>query len=233
MSPENTTDSLGDEIQKLEQKVHAELNSRQQALRAAKFVSLLLGCTVICFIFLNYLHFRLNWTEENFRHSLEQELKEFSPYAMREIDAMGHDLLPVYAEESRRQLMELMPEISRTVQQEMDELSNDLLKRIDSRLQKTQENVLASTEMVLFENYPDLRGPAERERLGQVFRASTEDAVLAAVTDFNSRFSKDLDEVKKTLFKFDVKDPNEDTVELQKKFLRLWLRLLDQEIMAL
>lgn len=54
-----------------------------------------------------------------------------------------------------------------------------------------------------------------------------------ALDDFNVLFVKDMQQVQHALMQFDLPASDIPTVELQKKFLRLWLQLLDQEIMQL
>ncbi len=51
--------------------------------------------------------------------------------------------------------------------------------------------------------------------------------------DFDASFSVDLSRLEEAVFHFDLSDGDEQTVDLQKKFMHLWLQILDQEIMEL
>ena len=64
----------------------------------------------------------------------------------------------------------------------------------------------------------------------QLIYQSSEDTVGQALVKFDARFSGDVSRLQDVVMSFDVSDTNEPTVELQKRFLRTWLRLLDKEI---
>ena len=83
------------------------------------------------------------------------------------------------------------------------------------------------------ESYPNLMEPGEQARLMQSFEIVTEAALLRALTDFDDHFSKDAREFQEDILSFDLRDTDESTPDLQKKFIRLWLKLLDAEIAKL
>jgi hypothetical protein len=60
-----------------------------------------------------------------------------------------------------------------------------------------------------------------------------DETLKKTLVDFEKLFSRDVEQLQTTVFKFNVSDGDEETVELQKKFLHLWLQLLDQEIMKI
>jgi hypothetical protein len=233
MDSEKTPHDTLEAVTRLEAAFHAELASRKRAKRAANIVSLLLGCIIFFFAVFNFIHFRSDWTDENFRSSVEKELKELSPLALRELNALGRELLPVYANETKEQFTLLLPQISGTVEKELDALCAEVLSRTHRRLEECEERVLSRTEEVIFESYPALRDAGKREELAQRFKRVTDTAVLSVMQEFDRLFSKDIADVRAMLLKFDLKDSGESTVDLQKNFLRLWLRLLDQEIQEL
>jgi hypothetical protein len=185
------------------------------------------------FVLFNYLHFRFNWTKEKFKTSLEQEMKELSPVAFKELSALGKELLPVYAEHGKKQFSLLMPEISNVLQEELTQLCNEILAGTHHRLELAEERVIEKTEQELFKNYPDLNDVVKREELEARFRKEAEKAALDTIHEFDKLFSRDIDESKSLLLKFDVRDTEETRLDLQKKFFRLWLRLLDLEITEL
>ena len=69
--------------------------------------------------------------------------------------------------------------------------------------------------------------------IGKSFQGITEEALATAISQFEKRFSGDVENLRKSVLKLDVSDTGEPDVELQKKFIHLWLKLLDQEIMEL
>ena len=59
---------------------------------------------------------------------------------------------------------------------------------------------------------------------------SSEDTVSHALVSFDRRFAGEVSELQDIVMSFDVSDTDEPTVDLQKRFLRCWLHLLDKEI---
>ncbi len=233
MSSEMNQPNVIEQIQNLEAAFNGEVASRKRMVRTTRIILLVLSFSILFFVLLNYFHFRFQWTKEKFKYSLEQEMRELSPVAMKELSAMGKDLLPVYAEEGKKQIHESMPEISQILDRELDRLSTDILENADHRLREMEESVLSRTEEVLLESYPGLKESAKRKELERRFHKETHDAVVSAVQEFDKLFSKDIEESRALLLKFDIKDTDESQVDLQKKFIRLWLQLLDLEIKEL
>lgn len=211
----------------------AELASRKGVTRAAQTVAAVLGCTILFFVLVNFVHFRSHWTEENLKRSLEKEFTELSPLALKELHAAGKELLPVYVREGQKQVELLMPEIARIMHRELDKFCEDVLLGTHAQLAETQKSILALTQQSLFEQFPELKDPNRRKELEQNFEKITQKAVQSALLEFDQLFTSDVENVKAALLKFDLKDSPESTVDLQKNFLRLWLQLLDEEIKEL
>jgi phage gp37-like protein len=198
--------------------------------RSAQIVAIVLSCTVLFFVLVNYLHLRRQWTQEKFQTSLQKEFAQLSPLAMKELNAAGQELLPVYAREGQKQLNILMPEIAIAMRRELDNFCGDVIANTHTHLAESQDRVIAQTAKSVFAEYPDLKDPVKRQELHAHFEKETTRAVQASVLEFERLFSNDIETLKASLLKFDLKDGNESNVELQKKFLRLWLQLLDEEI---
>ena len=123
-------------------------------------------------------------------------------------------------------------EISAALQNEMDELCQQIVVSVKDEIQSVEQRVLDDVETTLRETYPALaqdRGAAIQRRL----REEGEAAVVSAVANFHDQFGQHVDDVRKSLLKFDLRDTGETRVDLQKRFIHLWLQLLDQEIMEL
>lgn len=220
------------EIRQLAKALEAEAAARKGASRAATLVTVVLSCIIVFFVVLNILFFRAQWTEKAFAESLQKQVHELRPLAMQEFERMGKDLLPVFYEEGRSQLAERMPEISETLKSEVTNLGADLVQRVHTRLSRSLDSFSARTEKQISEHYPELTKAGNRAEIEKRVRGIVEGAVVGALADFDRRFGADVDEVKRILLKFDVSDRS-DPVDLQKKFLRLWIRLLDLEVMEL
>lgn len=221
------------EITRLQDTLLAEQESSLRTRRVPLVISLVLLAIVLCFVTVNYLKIRSELTSEKLGRSLEKELREVSPTAFKEFDLLGKDLFPVYAAEWKKQLQASWPEISRKFQAELNKFDEILLGRIHKLLDESERRVLGKTEAVLFENYPQLKDEEMRIEVEKKLHTICDQALTKSLLDFDSLFTKDVNALQEVLLKFDVTDTNETTVDLQKKFLHLWLQLLDQEIMQI
>jgi hypothetical protein len=231
-SPQDKS-QLEHQMVRLENAARAEEASRNAALRAARIVSVGLAATIVIFVCINFFSIRGQWTEENLRSSLAKEVRELSPTAAREIGNVGRAILPVYAEEVSEQVTALLPTITKRLEQEIDALTMDVLTTTERQFSAAQERVLAQCEKEILENHPILLDPKRRAELQERFHAITEEAVITTAAEFHTLFSRDIERVQERLLDFDLADTDETTVDLQKRFLRLWLQLLDEEIAQL
>jgi hypothetical protein len=221
------------EVRQLEEATAAGNLASRQTSRSAMGVTSALALTISVFLLANYFNLRSAWTREKFQQSLAEELGELSPKAAEEARLLGRALLPVYATEGRKQLQELAPEISSRSEEELLRLNNDLLATVHDKLLASQRRLLQAAEKMVFDSYPGLRDPAARAELEQRLRSVTEDAIEQALVDFDRRFSEQVRSLQEAILKFDVADGDESVVDLQKRFIHIWLQLLDQEIMEL
>ena len=82
-------------------------------------------------------------------------------------------------------------------------------------------------------HYPELNDPAKQAQLEKRLHSVCDNALESSLLEFDRMFSKDVGRLQDTILTFELKDGEDSTVDLQKKFLRLWLKLLDQEIMKI
>lgn len=233
MDLEKTFTELQAEVRRLEESFEADRQLGRRMNRILLVISVALSGMIITFFLVNYLNLSSKWTQERFRTSLRQEMVELSPAAAHELNLLGRELLPVYAEESRKQLLAMGPEIARELEAQLDELTQELLLSVHRQMQESQEKVLEGSERMLSESFPSLSDAESRERIEKRFREVVENALATSISRFEKRFAKDVDLVRETLLRFDISDTEESTVDLQKKFIHLWLQVLDQEIMEL
>ncbi len=235
MSTDHTpsTQDVQEKIDRLEVALEQGRAAAKQTARAQLGVGATLGLIILGFVLANYVSLRSEWTNENFRDSLEAELRELSPTANRELGLLGQHVLPVYAEQGRLQLAAMRPEISTAFERELDTLAEQVLSSVHDQIAQSQERVLATAERALAESYPDLHERDRAELLARTFRAHTEATLAAAITRFDVKFGARVRELRDTVLQFDVTTPDTDTVELQKEFISLWLQLLNEEIAAL
>ena len=233
MGIERDIGHLEGEVKRLEELLRQETVMVHRATRLSTLVTVSLGTLVLLFLVINFFNFRAVFTEENLSRSLEQEMRELSPTAVQQLKVLGEDVVPVYAEETRKQLNAMGPEMLKRFHDEVDQLCAAVLSKADKRLREANDVVLADTEELLFQNLPTLRDPAEREELGRRFRVLVKDSVIKSVGEFNGRLLEHVQAVEKTLWEFDLTGANVSPLVLQKRFIHLWLQLLDQEIMEL
>lgn len=230
---EATVERLESELRALEEARAAEQAAERRATVTGWIVVGTILVIVTTFVLANYVHFKREWTEENFSVSLRNELEAFNPTAMEELHAMGANLLPVYAEEGRKQFKALSPQIAKKLAEQIERFGEEVEADVRAKLSETEERIRQHVMDVIFAAYPTLDDPKERAKLDHALRTMTDEAVLAAINDFDTRFSKDVLALEDVILNFDVRDTDEPTVELQKRFLRSWLRLLDEEIKKL
>jgi len=221
------------EVQQLEDVLRSQEKTTRTAGRVPVFISLALMLIIGGFVLVNYVRLRAELTAEKFAKSIKEELVEVTPVAIREFNLLGKDLLPVYTSEFQKQFAVAWPGIAKKLETETSELGNNVLLAVHQNLNETEQRVLDKTQQVLFASYPPLGNAKDREQLSRKLHSLSENALVKALGNFDAKFSRDIDKLQSALMKFDLNDSSDSTVDLQKKFLHLWLQLLDQEIMAL
>lgn len=230
MDRDTSRDGLDQAVRRLETSIHDETSSRRSATRAAMAITATLALTFVFFFVLQFSHFRTQFTSGDLEQLVEQELRSFGPVAIQEVQALGKNLVPIYAQAGRAQLERMMPEVSASLQSEIDTFCAELLANTQRQLRETEMRVLTRAEAQLFESYPELHNPEQRAQLERRVQEITEEAVAVSIQEFYETFSRDIDQVRDTLLKFDLSDSQASKVDLQKKFLSLWLQLIEEEI---
>ena len=233
MDSDTALNSIAAEVRQLEQAMENNRSVLQRTGRTAVFITLTLCLTICTFLLVNYFTLSTTWAKENFARSIEKELVEFSPSLIKQVNLLARDLLPIYSQEGRRQLMRLGPQIAERAELQLTLLNEELLQSIHKQLQESRLRVVKDAEKQIYECYPSLAKSGSREDLTNRFRNVTENALINALASFEGRFARDVDDVRDSILKMDVSDTNETTEELQKKFIHLWLQVLDREIMEL
>jgi len=224
-------DRLAEELERLEEARAVERRVEQRTLWLALSIALVIGLVVVGFTSSNIAYFRAEWTEAKFERSLQQEMEYLNPVASHELSELGRSLVPVYVREVQRQFPGMAPEASRRMSEQIAQLGSGLEAMVRVRLDAMNERLQERALAAIWQCCPELQDAGEQARLAAHFRRVTDDAALAAIGHFHERFSPDTEHLQRTLF--EVPDADESTVDLQKKFIRLWLQLLDEEISKL
>jgi len=233
MQPDTAVKRLQDEFEKLDQSIAEEREVDRRATIITVSLATAIGLVIVGFLLVNFIYFKSEWTEEKFARSLQSELEVLNPAVLEELRTMGRNLMPVYAEEARRQLPAMAPRFSQELSRQLERFSREFQADATDRLDRTEHRVEGQTRRIVFAAYPGLRSEAEQEKLNRSFQTITHDAVSGALEQFHTRFSKDTDELQNIVLDFKPPQTDENTVDLQKKFIHLWLQLLDEEIMKL
>jgi hypothetical protein len=114
--------------------------------------------------------------------------------------------------------------------EQVKSLGYDLQSDVRALLFDSEERLRARTSELVMAEFPSLQDPRQQAALEENLRRTTERSIVAAIADFDERFSADADALALVVADFDVSDSDEPTVELQKRFIRSWLQLLDEEI---
>ena len=231
MDADSTFDALGAEIRELESSIHESRSALRRSSRTAVLISFILCLTVSAFLFLNYITLSTSWASESFGHSMKRELREFSPTLMNHVNELGQNLLPVYVEEARQQLAAASPELSLRLQAEVGEFKADLTQTLHEELETMQIRVTDRALREIYANFPNLAADRPQHDLAERLHATMEQSLVEALLTLEERFVQDFDRIQSSLLQLDLNDCGESTLDLQKRFLQLWLRLLDLEIM--
>lgn len=222
---------LQEELDKLE-KVKAWENATDRRTTVVTIgITVLILLMVGGFSLANYMHFKSEWTEEKFAASLNRELEYLKPTVSTQMQELGKILMPVYAEETRKQFPEMAPIIADRVSEEVDRFCDQFRVDVNGKLQGTGNNLRRRIMRNILDSYPHLADEREQEALMAQFKHSTDRSLAGAVAHFEQLFTKDVSDFQATLY--DVPRTNEPLVELQKRFIRLWIQLLDEEITKL
>jgi hypothetical protein len=221
------------EVKRLESLLERQVAAHRRAARNSLLATSFLVALVLLFVGVNLINFRREFTEENIRRSLSKELQELSPIAAREFSLLGKDVLPAYAEEARRQIPKMGPQVSEKLEQEVDRLVEDVLAGTNQTLRDTESRLLARTEKILAERFPDFQGGGLQAEIERRFHGSLDRSMAGVLQEFLDRYGKDVKSIEEKLLKFDLSDSTETGLDLQKKFIHLWLQLLEEEIAAI
>lgn len=233
MSPEyqdQTVAQLERDLEVLETARREEL----AAERRTRTIGWTIACVIIAvvggFLAFNLRYFQRELSEDKLSASMQRELDTLNELAVTELEQLGSHLLPVYADEGRRQFEVMAPEISSMLASQVESFGVDLQSDVRGLLIDSEERLRANTSELLLAEFPAMGDPRQQAALYENLRRTTERAVAGAITDFDERFSADVQALEVVVANFDVSDSDEPTVELQKRFVRSWLHLLDEEI---
>ena len=230
MSSATQLHGLEARIEALEATFAAGQTQARGTSRAATCVTLILCLTLAAFVMVNYLNLKSSWGSADVSQSVEQAFAEISPAVQTELRELSQKLLPVYSHEARQQLLAFGPQVAVQLRQECDLLGRDVANLANDELGSLRTRVSTRSQQIVMDAYPSLARSDERQQIESEVEAIISNALLDSFVSFQERFVKDVKDVEQCLLKFDISDSGEDTVDLQKKFIHLWLRVLDQEL---
>jgi hypothetical protein len=233
MSTQSDIQRLEAEILGIESTIRECTRSTKRAAATSIATAAALLGLVACFILINYSRVCAELSQEKLLNSLTRELGEVAPLAMSEIQRLGQDLLPLYAQEFKSQLETRWPEIAARVEREVEEIGSRALTDANAALRGSEERIEAALLKTIFDCYPEVHDPVQREEIERQLKTTCDQTLALTLDSFDRTFSKDLDRLQQTVLQFDVSDGHDDHVDLQKRFLRLWLQLLDQEVLEI
>lgn len=221
------------EIHELESAVESQVRTQRKSAQLSLGIGLAIVLILGAFLVTNWLHFRREFTREKVTECLSTEIAAMSPLALQEIERLGRDLLPVYAAAFHREVDAAWPELAERLVAESTELGSGLLETTHGALRQTEARVLAGVEQQLLEAYPFLGDAVDRETLTREIAAVCEEELGGVLTEFDSLYSPSLERLQTSLCAHEIDVPGESAIEIKKRFLHLWLQLLDLEVMEL
>jgi hypothetical protein len=233
MSSDQRLNELESEVKRLEGALTDGSAAARRSARATLAIASSLALVVVAFIIANFVNLKSEWTQEKFSESLDDELAELRPTAERELKKLGNQILPVYMKEGKAQIELMGPQMGERFESELDLLCKDITVCVHDRLHSTQTRVKDAVHKAIYDSFPNLQDDVQSELLKRRFQDVTEQSIANAMVKFDKKFGQRVDEFKQTLVTFDISKTTDDPVDLQKKFLGLWLDLLKSEIMEL
>ena len=112
-------------------------------------------------------------------------------------------------------------------------LADNAAARVDSHLKASEQRVLNETQRVVAGNFPELNDPKAQAAVTARVQEICEGSFRKALDEFHTVFVSDMTRLQRVIAEFELPEIKAATVDLQKKFLRLWLQIVDQEIMQL
>lgn len=232
MSMTGETDGLRADVDELKRAIEDAQRTRQRTSHSALTVSIVLGLVVLAFVMVGYFTLCDEWTTEKLSRQITREARNLSPVAMAQLDALGTALGPVFAEAAREQFTLMKPELSAKAEAELDRLGQDVNDRVRRRLDQTQDRLLVATREAVLASVPGLAEPAAQRKLERRLETLTQDSVQRVLIGFDERFSGDTGKMQEAVHRLDPGASGASRTALQKKFIHLWLQIIDQEIMG-
>ncbi len=215
------------------QALDAERDSARRTSRTMLATNVVLLAVVFTFIFSGWRHIDSSWTQEKFANSMTREMERLTPAAMDELAALSQALMPVYAHEARRQLELMSPRIERELGQQLEGFIQDVRDDAQTQLARTEARIREHTTQAVLLNFPELRDPEQRAAFVETFNQAADQAFAKSMRTITENFSDDVNALRDVIAELEVNDSGEPTIELQKRFVHLWLTLLDDELMRL
>jgi hypothetical protein len=137
----------------------------------------------------------------------------------------------VYADEVGRQFERKSGVIRETVGTELDLLVQEVMVDARRHMTETESHVREMTLGIIDRNFPELDTPEAKARLVTQVSDIANAAVAEQVIAFEERYAKDMAELRDTIAYLDVQDTGESTAELRRRFLSLWLQIINEELL--
>ncbi|MBI4606866.1 MAG: hypothetical protein HY721_33290 [Planctomycetes bacterium] len=224
---------LETQVIELENAIRESARATKRAASVSVVSAVALVAIILAFLAINFSRVRAEMTEEKLTRSLTRELGELSPLLLNELTRLGQDLLPIYGDEVKTQLEKAWPGLEAKLQSELNELGSSATEHLETALRDSEQRVLQAAENAVMECYPETGDPEKRKDIEERLHMVCEQTLGRTLHGFETLFSKDVHRLQDTVFRFDLTDSGESVGDLQKKFIRLWLQLLDQEVMEL
>ena len=115
--------------------------------------------------------------------------------------------------------------------EELDRFVLDVVANTKNRVTDSEERIRALTLQAVNEVYPELDTPEEKAAFVQTVSDTAIAALHSRMKEFQERVSMDTGRLRESIVNFQVNDEGMSTIELQKRFLHLWLMIIDEELM--
>ena len=170
--------NLQENLVDLESRIQKSQGKLKQLRLWNQLTTLAILLVFLVFIFLFYSVVKNNFSGERFSKSIKENTVDLAPTITNATLEVLKDAQPVYLEETRKKVEELMPEFMVALERETDIFIQEMSVYGDKEIRKRLMNILESVAEKFKEEYPDLTD----EQL-EKFIAETEDELRSTLME--------------------------------------------------
>ena len=187
---------------------------------------------LFCFAYASYVTLSTNFSKARLRSSTERVGRELVSEASPMMIDVAKQVVPVYRAEAERAVHDLIPELTKRARAEFDLAAEHLSAKAKDTLRNTTTTPFHNTIDRLTAQFPCLQDQAFRDELLQDAETTLRAEMNNVLANAHATYQPQADRLIEAFRKLEREaPPAADTQELSKRFVHLWLLLIDTELM--